>query len=74
MSGGDVSVLVNFFSDTLKAFVREFLLGRMSDTTKEALQGVVNDLLLTVPRDAAINGGLIDVDYGLINEGVVVTD
>lgn len=46
----------------------------MNDQTKAALQAVINDLLLTVPRQIAFDNGLIDVDYGLMNEGVIVTD
>ena len=77
MTGGDISLLVNtFFADTLVAFIKEYLLGSMNQQTKQALQGVVNDLLMTVPREVQVgDAALLEIDYGLLEDnGLIVTE
>jgi hypothetical protein len=37
MIGGDISILIDYFSETLKGFIRQYLLGEMNDSTKGAL-------------------------------------
>lgn len=74
MDGGDLSGIVDYFSDTLKSFIKEYLLGQMNEQTKIALQGLINDLLLRVPKQYAFDDGRVDVDYSLVNDGIVITD
>lgn len=50
LEGGDLSLVVDYFRDAIKTFIRDYLLGKMNDQTKAALQGVINDLLLSVPK------------------------
>lgn len=49
IQGGDLSILVNFFEDNIKGYIRSYLLGQMSKHTRAALQGLVNQLLMTMP-------------------------
>lgn len=46
----------------------------MGEQTKNALQGVINDLLLTVPKGIHVKDDDLEVDYGLVNEGIIITD
>lgn len=46
----------------------------MNQQTTDSFQGVINDLLLSVPREITLSGGNLEVDYGLIDKGIIVTD
>ena len=51
MEGGDLAIAIDFFSETLKEFIRQYILGKLNEQTKSSLQDIINELLLTVPRD-----------------------
>ena len=72
--GGDLSIAFNAVFESVKEFVKEYLLGTMGEQTKNALEGVVNELLVTVPRNVKVSDGQLEVDYGLVEDGIVVTD
>lgn len=53
--GGDVAFLIDNYSDTLKEFVRKYIVDQMEDPVRNALEAMINDMLLAEPRE-------IDVD------------
>jgi hypothetical protein len=72
--GGDVAFLIDNFSDTLKEFVREYIVGQMEDPARKALESMVNDMLLREPREIDVDGDQVEVDYRFVGDGVQVTD
>ena len=74
LTGGDLKLLVDYFEDTIKSFIREYLLGQMNEQTRLALQGVINDLMLTVSNQIVIDDGQIMIDYSLVSDCLTVTD
>ena len=73
LEGGDVSLLVNSFSDMIEDFVKSYLIGTMDTQTKKSVEEVVNEALAT-PKELEYKNDLIDVDYSFVDEGIVVTD
>ena len=72
--GGDVAFLIDNFSDTLKEFVREYIVGQMEEPARKALESMVNDMLLREPREIDVDGDQVEVDYRFVGDGVQVTD
>lgn len=72
--GGDVAFLIDNFSDALKEFVREYIVGQMEEPARKALESMVNDMLLREPREIDVDGDQIEIDYRFVGEGVQVTD
>jgi hypothetical protein len=40
--GGDIAFLIDNFSDTLKEFVRDYIVGQMEEPGRKALEAMVN--------------------------------
>ena len=72
--GGDIAFLIDNFSDTLKEFVREYIVGQMEEPARKALESMVNDMLLREPREIDVDGDQVEVDYRFVGDGVQVTD
>ena len=72
--GGDIAFLIDNFSDTLKEFVREYIVGQMEEPARKALEAMVNEMLLREPREIDVDGDQVEVDYRFIGDGVQVTD
>jgi hypothetical protein len=73
MEGGDVSLIVNSFSDMIEDFVKSYLIGTMDTQTKKSVEEVINEALAT-PKELEFKNDLIDVDYSFVDEGIVVTN
>jgi hypothetical protein len=73
LQGGDISLLVNSFSDMIEDFVKSYLIGTMDTQTKKSVEDIVNEALST-PKELEFKNDLIDVDYSFVDEGIVVTD
>jgi len=72
--GGDIAFLIDNFSDTLKEFVREYIVGQMEEPARKALESMVNDMLLREPREIDVDGDQVEVDYRFVGDGLQVTD
>ena len=72
--GGDIAFLIDNFSDTLKEFVRDYIVGQMEEPGRKALEAMVNEMLLREPREIDVDGDQVEVDYRFIGDGVQVTD
>ena len=72
--GGDVAFLIDNFSDTLKEFVRTYVVGQMDKSTRKALEGMINDMLLKEPREIDVDKNQVEIDYRLLGEGIYVTN
>lgn len=72
--GGDVAFLFDNFSDTLKEFVRTYIVGQMDKATRKALEEMINDMLLKEPREIDVDKNQIEIDYRFLGDGIYVTD
>jgi len=72
--GGDVAFLIDNYADTLKEFVREYIVGQMKEPTRKSLEAMINDMLLSEPREIDIDGDQIEIDYRFLGDGIYVTD
>lgn len=70
--GGDLSVIVNNFSDLIQEFVRKYLLGELNNETRNAVESIINDLLLDVPTKVIVEDGELEIDYALVGDGIVI--
>ncbi len=73
-TGGDIAFLIDNFSDTLKEFVREYIVGQMHEPTRKALEAMINEMLLSEPREIDIDNNQVEVDYRFLGDGIYVTD
>jgi hypothetical protein len=74
LQGQDLATIIDYFSDTLKEFIRQYLLGKLNERTKQSIEDMLNGLLMNAPRDFVIDKDQLVIDYFLVNEGFVVTD
>jgi len=72
--GGDVAFLIDNYADTLKEFVREYIVGQMREPTRKSLEAMINAMLLSEPREIDIDGDQIEIDYRFLGDGIYVTD
>ena len=73
-TGGDIAFLIDNFSDTLKEFVREYIVGQMHEPARKALEAMINEMLLSEPREIDIDNNQVEVDYRFLGDGIYVTD
>lgn len=74
LTGNDVSLIINYFSEQIKQIIKESLMGHLKQQTMKAVEAMVNSYLKRLPRKADIQDLDLEVDLGLKGKGIVITD
>ena len=46
----------------------------MNEPTRKSLEDLINDLLISQPKEIDVDGDMVAIDYRFIGDGVSVTD
>ena len=74
LNGGDISYVVNSLTGIVTAFTREYVMKTFDEKMRTALQDTINNQFIKVPHTVDVNEGHFSMDYGLVKDGMKVTD
>jgi hypothetical protein len=72
--GGDIASLMSGFSDTFSTFVKTYIMTKFDLAARKALEDTINSNLHGLNSHERFPKYGFEVDYSLVNEGVIVSD
>jgi hypothetical protein len=74
LDGGDIALVVNSLTGIVTAFIREYVMKTFDAKMRTALQDTINEYFVKSPHTLDVNENNFTMDYGLVKEGMKVTD
>jgi len=74
LDGGDIALVVNSLTGILTAFIREYVMKTFDERMRTALSDTVNRYFVKTPHTLDVNERHFTMDYGLVQDGMKVTD